>query len=73
MQTFKTNIKSNKDLQIWFSKLPTKAGQSVEVIVTPLRKSGKDDSQANNLSGTVLEYSAPFEPVISEYEWEALN
>ena len=73
MEAYKTNTHFNKDLQIWFSKLPIEEGQNIEVIVIPIKKSTKDYSKAESLTGTVLEYNSPFEPTISENDWEVMN
>jgi len=73
MEAYKTNTQFNNNLQAWFSKLPIEEGQDIEVIIIPLKKSTKGNSKVKSLTGTVLEYNSPFEPTISENDWEVMN
>jgi len=73
MEAFKTHTQFNKDIQAWFDKLPLQEGQEIEVIVIPTGNKKKKQSSLKNLEGTVIEYTDPFKPVVSENDWEAIN
>ena len=73
MEAYKTNTQFNNNLQAWFSKLPIKEGEDIEVIIIPLKKSTKGSSEIESLAGTVLEYNSPFEPTTSKNDWYSKN
>lgn len=73
MEAFKTHTQFNKDVQAWFDNLPLQEGQEIEVIVIPTGNKKKKQSSLNNLAGTVIEYTYPFNPVVSEKDWEVIN
>ncbi|MBM3436620.1 MAG: hypothetical protein FJY07_10445 [Bacteroidetes bacterium] len=73
MEAFKTHTQFNKDIQAWFDKLPLQEGQDIEVIVIPTGNKKKKQSSLKNLEGTVIEYTDPFKPVVSENDWGVIN
>jgi predicted DNA-binding antitoxin AbrB/MazE fold protein len=73
MEAFKTHTRFNKNIQAWFDKLPLKEGQEIEVIVIPTEIKKQKQSSLKTLEGTVIEYTDPFKPVVSEKDWEVIN
>lgn len=73
MEAFKTHTWYNKNIQAWFDKLPLREGQEIEVIVIPTGNKMKKHTSQKNLTGTVIEYTHPFNPVVSEKDWEVIN
>ena len=73
MEAFKTTTQFNKNLQTWFDNLPLQEGQEIEIIIIPTEKKAKSQASMKNLAGTVIEYTDPFKPAVSEKDWEVIN
>jgi hypothetical protein len=71
MGPFKTAAVVEKDGTLTLDHLPFRAGERVEVVVTPIPPP-RPDTVRYPLRGSVLHYDDPTEPV-AEGDWEALS
>lgn len=70
MQAYRIEATIQPDGKIILENLPFDEGESVEIIV--LETKAKSQGEQISLSGTVLKYENPFEPVAGE-NWEVLK
>ncbi len=71
MHTYNVEKVVSKNGTVQLEALPFLPDELVEVIVRP-RKSPGTVAHPHTLTGTVLKYELPFEPVAEE-EWDALQ
>ena len=71
MNTHRLEIALTENGKITLENLPFKAGETVEIVISPHEKNSPDDNPFP-LEGTVHYYDDPFEPV-AEDEWKVLK
>ncbi|MBM2815717.1 MAG: hypothetical protein HW421_2479 [Ignavibacteria bacterium] len=70
INTYK-NLHVTKNHNIFIKNLPLKAGEIVDVMIIPRKKT--DVIEKYPLEGLPVEYIDPFEPAINPNEWEVNN
>ena len=75
METYTNIMKYNSNFFEWFKSLPIKEEEEFQVIILPLEKNKTVEKNKNlsMLAGSVINYSDPFNSVVSPEEWEVLK